>query len=93
MNPKAYQWIVVSLAVLGLLVPVSVMSAQVSRMTVQELATKIDNDEVVVLDVRAGRDWRSSEFKIKGARRAEPGKLDSWIATYPKDNTLVLYCA
>jgi rhodanese-related sulfurtransferase len=47
----------------------------------------------MILDVRKGKDWKSSEFKIKGASRANPKELDKWAETYPKDKTFVLYCA
>jgi rhodanese-related sulfurtransferase len=47
---------------------------------------------VVVVDVRTGRDWKSSEFKIKGAVRYE-NDIVKWASTYDKDTTLVLYCA
>lgn len=71
----------------------SVLAADVPRMTVDELKAALGNDNVIVLDVRSGRDWKSSEFKIQGAKRAEPGKINTWAGTYPKDKTLVLYCA
>jgi hypothetical protein len=37
-------------------------------------------------------DWTTSEFKIKGALRLDDGDL-SMIKNYPKDKTIVLYCA
>ena len=36
--------------------------------TKEELKERMETGEVVILDVRQGRDWDSSEFKIKGAR-------------------------
>lgn len=81
------------LAVALLVVSGQVLAADVLRMTVDELEAVLGNDNVVVLDVRSGRDWRSSEFKIQGAKRADPGKINAWAGTYPKDKTLVLYCA
>ena len=71
----------------------SAMSADVPRMTVEELNGLLGNDNVSVLDARAGRDWNSSEFKIKGAGRTPSGDIESWVNTYPKDNILVVYCA
>jgi rhodanese-related sulfurtransferase len=47
----------------------------------------------MILDVRTGGDWKSSEFKIKGAVRANPYDFDKWAEVYPKNKTLVLYCA
>ena len=69
------------------------LAADVPRMSVEELKAILGHDKVTVLDVRAGRDWISAEFKIKGAERAAPEDFTSWANTYPKDNTLVLYCA
>ena len=58
-----------------------------------ELKAQMGSDKIVILDVRSGRDWSSSEFKIKGAIRAPGDKLAQWSANYAKDQTLVLYCA
>ena len=69
------------------------VGADVGIMSIDELKPMLGNDDVVVLDVRAGRDWSSSEFKIKGAERAEPGKISSWAGNYDKNKTIVLYCA
>ena len=49
--------------------------------------------DLVVLDVRTGQDWSSSEFKIKSAVRAPAAEYADWSAYYAKDKTLVLYCA
>ena len=69
------------------------IGADVGIMNKDELKQQLGSENVVVLDVRAGRDWSSSEFKIKGAMRAEPGEVSSWIDKYAKDKTYVLYCA
>ena len=69
------------------------MAANANKITKEELKKVMGNDTVLILDVRAGRDWSSSEFKIKGADRAAPKDFNSWSNKYPKDNTLVLYCA
>ena len=50
------------------------------------------NNSVIVVDVRSGRDWKSSEFKIKGAHRVDKD-IVKWAAEYPKDTTMALYCA
>lgn len=49
--------------------------------------------DLVILDVRTGKDWSSSEFKIKSAVRAPAADYADWSATYAKDKTFVLYCA
>jgi hypothetical protein len=63
------------------------------RMTKEELKGMLGSKDLVILDLRAGKDWDASEFKIKGAVREDPKGLDSWTVKYPKDLTLVLYCA
>ena len=71
----------------------SAMSAEVPRMTKDELRTLIEEGDVTVVDVRTGRDWKSSEYKIHTAVREDAGQVASWATKYPKDKTLVLYCA
>lgn len=82
------------LPLLMLLTGISMSAAKdVPMMTKEELKAQLDNPDIMILDVREGRDWKSSEFKIKGARRADPNEFDKWAETYPKDKTLILYCA
>lgn len=69
------------------------LAGAVNLMEVGELKGKLDADSVVILDVRAGRDWSTSEFKIPGAIRASGEDFAEWSKTLPKDKTLVLYCA
>ena len=71
------------------------IAAEVPRMTKEELQVKIGNadHDIVIVDVRAGKDWDGSEFKIKGAVRENPAKFASWAKKYSKNKTLVLYCA
>ena len=63
----------------------------VDLMTKEELKARLGNADLVLLDVRKGTDWRASEFKIKGAVRLDPRDISK--VTYPKDATIVLYCA
>lgn len=64
----------------------------VERMSKEELRDTLGQEGLVVVDVRTGRDWKSSEFKIKGAVRLE-GDIVKWASQYDKETTLVLYCA
>jgi hypothetical protein len=73
---------------------VSILPANdVPRMTKEELKGMLGNPEVTIIDVRANADWTGSNLKIKGAVREDPRKLNTWEDKYPKDKTLVLYCA
>jgi rhodanese-related sulfurtransferase len=68
-------------------------AADVPTIIKEELKPQLGSSDVMILDVRKGKDWKSSEFKIKGAVRASPSEFDKWATTYPKDKTLILYCA
>ena len=92
-NKATIKVFLLMLMLLSLIVPQGIYAQEVPRMTKEELKTMIDNPELVIVDVRSGRDWISSESKIKNAVREEPRKADSWGDKYDKSKTLVLYCA
>jgi rhodanese-related sulfurtransferase len=69
------------------------LAVDVSLMSKEELKAQLNSGTLVVLDVRSGRDWSSSEFKITGAVRAPGSEIAEWSKNYKKDQTLVLYCA
>jgi rhodanese-related sulfurtransferase len=46
-----------------------------------------------IIDVRAATDWLMTNLKIKGAVRENPKDVDRWASRYPKDRTVILYCA
>ena len=58
--------VTVSLALIGLLLQTSVVQSAVAKMTKEELRAKLDSPDVVIVDVRLGKDWKASEEKIKG---------------------------
>ncbi len=66
--------------------------AGVPTMSKDELKAALGSKDFVILDVRQGRDWSTSEFKIEGAVRVDGGDL-SITEKYSKDHTFVLYCA
>jgi hypothetical protein len=47
----------------------------VPRMTKEELRARLGAPELVILDLRIGRDWQASDLKIKGAVREDPGDV------------------
>ena len=83
---------IVGLTALGAFAGLGV-AAEVPRMTVEELNAKLASPDVAILDVRSEADWKDSEQKIRGASRENPRDIKSWSGKYPKDKTLVLYCA
>lgn len=85
--------IMLGLTLVSLLLQASVAQSAVEKITKEELRAKLGSPDVVIVDVRLGRDWKASEEKITGAIRVDPAAVESLAATYPKDKTLVLYCA
>jgi hypothetical protein len=71
----------------------SALSADVPKMTKEELKGLLGNPGLIIVDVRVGRDRTGSDLKIKGAVREDPKNMESWVNKYSKDKTLVLYCA
>ncbi len=84
---------ILGLVMLGSISPAVVTAKEVTRISIDELKGALDSKDYVILDVRAGKDWSSSELKIKGALREDPKLFDSWAAKYPKDKKIVFYCA
>jgi hypothetical protein len=83
---------------LGLLISVFVIflylpadASDVSIITDIQLNRLLNNPEIVIIDVRSSKDWRSSQFKIKGAVRRIPKNFDSWAHDFPIDKELILY--
>ena len=62
-------------------------------MTKEQLLPMLGKPDVIIIDVRTNYDWDKSKEKIKGAVREEGTKFNSWMKKYPKDKTIVLYCA
>jgi hypothetical protein len=62
-------------------------------MTKEQLLPLLGKSDVIVIDVRTNYYWDKSDVKIKGAAREEIMKFGSWMNKYPKDKTIVLYCA
>jgi predicted sulfurtransferase len=85
--------VTLGLMLVSLLLHASVAQSAVQRMTKEELRTKLDSPDVVVVDVRKGQDWKASEEKIKGAVRIDTAKVEDIANKYDKDKTLVFYCA
>jgi rhodanese-related sulfurtransferase len=68
-------------------------AAEAPRMPKEELKAKLGTSDLIIIDVRAMTDWLFTKEKIKGATREDPRKVEEWINKYPKDKTIVLYCA
>ncbi|MER3427243.1 MAG: hypothetical protein C4334_03945 [Pyrinomonas sp.] len=67
--------------------------SEVERIAVEELKEKIAKGEpVVILDVRAGAAYDSSDQTIKGARRIAPDEIEKRLSELPKDREIVTFC-
>jgi hypothetical protein len=70
------------------------VSAQVEKMSKDELKAMLGKPELVVIDVRQAGDLVKSNLKIKGAVREDPKQdIKSWADKYSKNREIVLYCA
>jgi len=89
---------VLSLTILGVLVVfIACTNTQrpndVPRISKDEMKAKLGSPDVVLLDVRAKKDWEGNNEKITGAVRMDPQTVETWASTLPKDKEIVLYCA
>jgi rhodanese-related sulfurtransferase len=93
MKNKFLAVFIVTLLTIGLFVTFA-LSADVPMMTKEELKAMLGNPDSVIFDVRHGRDFFSSDLKIKGAIRPLVREhIYEAIVTYPKGTTFVVYCA
>ncbi|MCI5166177.1 MAG: hypothetical protein D3903_08780 [Candidatus Electrothrix sp. GM3_4] len=69
------------------------LAAEVPRMSKEELKAQMASGEIVILDARSEKDWKPSEFKIKGALRTPASSVDAWLSSIPKGKKLLIYCA
>ncbi len=83
--------VLVSLVTVGFAVSTAV--ADVARMTTDELQSRLDDSEVVILDARGSWDWVKTDDKIIGADRVDPGSVSVWAKNYDNAKTFVIYCA
>jgi len=58
-----------------------------------ELKAMLGSSELILVDVRAAADWDSSDSKIQGAVRLPADEIDTAVRNFPRDHTLVFYCA
>lgn len=71
----------------------NIYAEEARRITKEELRDMIDDPDLVIIDIRTGRDWKSSEYKIKNAVREDPFDVETWLVNYDRKKTFVLYCA
>ena len=84
-----YMLLLISLLV-GL--PAIASASDVPKISKEELNAMLNNPDLIIIDVRRERDWKSSSLKIRGAIWEDFLEVDTWAQKYPKDKTIVLYC-
>ncbi len=77
----------------GLFVVAEALAAGVPRISKEDLLAMMTKPDVIIIDVRLSGDAAESGSKIKGAVREDPQKVETWMDKYPRDKTLVFYCA
>lgn len=90
-RPRLYAAIVTAVFLLAMAFAAN--AASVPRMSAEELKLHLAEGDVLVLDVRANRDWLGSSDKIVGAERVDPGNINLWAKKYSGEKKIVLYCA
>lgn len=63
------------------------------RITKEELKARLGDSTVSIIDARSASEWSGGDAKIPGAVRGDPNDVGSWAKDYPRDRTLVIYCA
>jgi hypothetical protein len=61
------------------------------KMSKTDLQSKLNDPDIVLLDVRIDLQWRVSEYKLPGAVHEDPKDVASWSKKYPKDKKMILY--
>ena len=92
MNWRSFAGMMLILGAVGACSTVAT-SKSIPRMAKEDLKAMLGKPDVLIVDVRADGDWAESLLKIKGAVRENPQAIESWANKYPKDKTLVFYCA
>jgi len=65
----------------------------VERIPAETLRAHLDDPSWIVIDTRLDTDWTAAEGRIPGAHREEPLGVADWARKYPRDRTIVTYCA
>lgn len=70
-----------------------IRSLRIARITPDELKSKIDaGEEVVIVDLRGSLDFDAAPQTIRGAIRMAPDKVEEGHMQIPRDREIVLFC-
>lgn len=63
------------------------------RITIEELNSRLGDPNLIIIDSLIGEQWATVAEKLPGAVHENPDDVDSWADKYPKNKTIVTYCA
>jgi len=69
------------------------MENQIPRLSPEELRDRLDQPGLYIIDLRHITQWAASDRKIAGAVWENRDSVAEWAGKYPREATLVLYCA
>ncbi len=58
-----------------------------------ELKELLGNPGIYIIDIRSSEEWDHFPYKIPGAVHESIEELHTWVDKYPKDGTIIVYCA
>ncbi len=92
-TPVLYLVALLLAAVLGCAAVLDKTRLDPPRMQPEELKARLDDPSLAIIDVRADLDEESGPGRIQGAVLEIYNEVANWAPKYPKDKTIVLYCA
>jgi len=86
-------WMLFLAVLLGCAATEPTSTTDVPKITKDELRARLNDPQVVILDVRLQEQWDESDRKITGSSHENPDKVQDWIGNYAQNKTYVLLCA
>lgn len=93
MKRQSFKIFLTAFLVLFFAMPPVYGAEKFSLISKDQLKKELGNPKVTIIDVRTDSDWKAGTWKIKGAQRQSPKAPGEWMSKYPKNKTIVLYCA
>ena len=69
------------------------VSGDTTRITMEKLKSMLGDPNLIIIDSLVGEQWATVAQKLPGAVHEDPDDVESWADKYPKDKTIVTYCA
>ena len=63
-----------------------------TKTTVQEVESRLGNENLTIVDSRAPHVWDEAETKAAGAIRIPPDEAEKHVADVSRDDFVVTYC-